>query len=288
MKLFDHLEPMAQRPAPFECYSSPDLWNDPHISKGMLNAHLDPSHDAASFRPSKIDASVAWIAERFAVGGATRICDLGCGPGLWTTRFADLGASATGVDFSDRSLEYARRTAAERGLDIRYIRADYTGRDLVDRIDSSDGFDLITLINADFSILSPAQRSVVLDSVRSLLVPGGSMLFDVCSASFFENAPRGAAYEHRKNGGFFCTDPHHLFTFHFRYDEELLLCDKHVVVSADREVAIYVWNQCYRQEWITGIVEAAGLTVADIYADVQGRAVSQDCRFFAVAAVARA
>ena len=41
MKLFDELERIAARPGPFQHYTSPQLWNDSHISKGMLAAHLE-------------------------------------------------------------------------------------------------------------------------------------------------------------------------------------------------------------------------------------------------------
>jgi hypothetical protein len=42
----------------------------------MLRFHLDPESDLASRRPAIIDASVAWIAERFGVGPGTRVIDL--------------------------------------------------------------------------------------------------------------------------------------------------------------------------------------------------------------------
>lgn len=276
MALFEHLERIAKQPAPFEFYSSPDLWNDPHISKGMLDAHLDGSSDVASFRTSKIDESVAWIADRFEIGDGTRVCDLGCGPGLWTARFAELGASVTGVDFSRRSIEHAGKTAVDRGLGIRYIETDYTRRDLDERLNVRDGFDLVTLINGDFSVLSPSQRTAVLDTVGRILVPGGAFLFDVCSASFFGNASRGATYAHFPDGGFYCPAPHHLFTHHFAYDDELLLCDKYSILSARREFDIYVWNQCYHVTTISAVVEAAELQVAGVCADVLGHEPTSD------------
>lgn len=49
---------------------------------------------------------------------------LQCHFGLDTLSFARLGARATGVDFSDAAIAYARTLAAELGLDARFIRAD--------------------------------------------------------------------------------------------------------------------------------------------------------------------
>ena len=65
--IFEELRRIADRPVAFQHYTSPQLWNDPHISKGMLDAHLDPSHDAASFRGEFIDKGVSWMAWRFGI-----------------------------------------------------------------------------------------------------------------------------------------------------------------------------------------------------------------------------
>ena len=57
---------------------------------------------------------------------------------------AEKGASVTGVDFSERSIRYARESAAEKNLDIDYINMNY----LDFRTDVQ--FDLITMIYCDF------------------------------------------------------------------------------------------------------------------------------------------
>lgn len=44
------------------------FWDDEDISKGMLEAHLDPNWDAATRKPKWLD--------KF-------LLDLGCGPGLY-------------------------------------------------------------------------------------------------------------------------------------------------------------------------------------------------------------
>lgn len=53
-----------------------------------------------------------------------RVLDVGCGGGLATEAFADLGADVTGIDAGEAPLAVARLHAAERGVDgIRYVRA---------------------------------------------------------------------------------------------------------------------------------------------------------------------
>jgi 2-polyprenyl-3-methyl-5-hydroxy-6-metoxy-1,4-benzoquinol methylase len=96
---------LCKRPVLWE-RSGQQMWDDEHISKGMLEAHLNPNWDAASRKPDFIDRSVAWLHSVIPDGGA--ILDLGCGPGLYTKRLSDLGYRVTGMDLSRRSIAYAK------------------------------------------------------------------------------------------------------------------------------------------------------------------------------------
>ncbi|WP_339219790.1 hypothetical protein [Paenibacillus sp. FSL H8-0332] len=44
------------------------FWNDGHISKQMLEAHLNPDWEAASRRHSDIDCSVKWLSRLIPLG----------------------------------------------------------------------------------------------------------------------------------------------------------------------------------------------------------------------------
>jgi len=82
----------------------------------LINYHLNNDIDISSRRGEFIDLPVAWIGSHFNVGAGTRIADFGCGPGLYANRLARLGASITGIDFSERSIEHARTVAAQAGF----------------------------------------------------------------------------------------------------------------------------------------------------------------------------
>ena len=109
--MFSKLEEINARPKPFEFYTADDLWTDDHTSKKMLEYHLNESIDLSSRNKAFIDQSVKWIMSYFGINEHTRIADFGCGPGLYTTRFARAGASVIGIDFSARSIQYAREAA---------------------------------------------------------------------------------------------------------------------------------------------------------------------------------
>ena len=69
------------------------FWNDEHISKGMLESHLNPNWDGASRNHQFIDKSAKWISEIAPPSLNIRLLDLGCGPGLYTERFNNIGYS---------------------------------------------------------------------------------------------------------------------------------------------------------------------------------------------------
>jgi len=83
-----------QRPAPFAPGESL-FWDDPHISKQMLEAHLNPNIDAASRKPETIERSVNWLTQILDLKPGASILDLGCGPGLYASRFAQAGFHLT-------------------------------------------------------------------------------------------------------------------------------------------------------------------------------------------------
>ena len=66
-------------------------WDDPAFSVRMLREHLAQSHDAASRRAITINRQVDWLHRGVLDARPVAILDLGCGPGLYTSRLARLG-----------------------------------------------------------------------------------------------------------------------------------------------------------------------------------------------------
>lgn len=62
-------------------------------------------------------------------GAGKKLLDLGCGPGLYAELFDDRGFQVTGLDFSRRSVQYAREHAAGTKRDIRYEYKNYLDMD---------------------------------------------------------------------------------------------------------------------------------------------------------------
>ena len=111
--MFKDLVEINRRPEPFQFYTANELWTEEHTANQMLAYHLNDEVDASSRNSKFIEKSVEWIVSHFHVDKNTAIADFGCGPGLYANRLAERGATVTGIDFSDNSLRYARKIAAD-------------------------------------------------------------------------------------------------------------------------------------------------------------------------------
>ena len=278
--MFQQLNEINFRPEPFQFYTAAELWTNEHTAQQMLAYHLNEDVDAASRNSKFIERSVEWIAQHFQVGPNTAVADFGCGPGLYANRLAERGAAVTGIDFSQNSLAYAQKVAADRGLAVNYVQANYMDFETTER------FDLIIMIMCDFSVLSPEQRTKLLSKFRTLLKPGGSVLLDVHSLNYFDQREESATYELNQLHGFWSPDDYYGFVNTFKYESEKVILDKYTIIEPARQRVVYNWFQCYSQDSLTQLFEENGLGVEAFYADVAGQAFSSKSTEMAVVAKA--
>ena len=276
--MFHELEAVNSRPAPFEFYTAEDLWTDEHTSEQMLAFHLNEQIDAASRSTAFIDRSVQWIASHFDIGDGKKIADFGCGPGLYATPLAQCGASVTAIDFSKRSIQYARQVAQEKNLPINFVHQNYLD------FTTEDRFHLIVMIMCDFCALSPAQRHTILNKFQTLLQPGGSVLLDVYSLAAYHQREEAATYEPNLLHGFWSPDKYYGFLNTFKYDEEKVILDKYTIVEPARTRTVYNWLQYFTPEALEEEFTKCGFNVEARFADVAGSPYDPEAPEFAVIA----
>lgn len=276
--MFEELKNINKRPKPFECYTAEDLWTNEHTSEQMLQYHLNEDVDLSSRKASFIDASVNWIAAHFEIDDQTRIADFGCGPGLYASRLARRKAQVTGIDFSARSIAYAREAARKEQLAIRYIHENYLS------YSPKDTFDLIIMIMCDFCALSPEQRALLLRKFSKLLRPGGAVLLDVYSMSAYHKREETASYEANQLNGFWAAEPYYGFLNTFKYDKEHVVLDQYTIVTADQRNTVYNWLQYFSIDALKQEFEENGLQIEETYANVAGAALVQESPEIAVVA----
>lgn len=243
-------------------------------SLSTSNEVIDVSSRNAEF----IIRSVEWIASKFNVGKDTTIADFGCGPGLYSARLAKRRANVTGIDFSGRSIEYAKAVAAREQLNISYVEQNYLD------FETQDRFDLVLMIMCDFCALSPTQRKEILSKFRIILKPGGSVLLDVYSLAAFDKREEVATYEVNLLNGFWSTNKYYGFLNTFKYDKERVALDKYTIVESERTRTVYNWLQYFAPEDLEREFQDAGFFVNGLYSDVTGTPYDRDSGEFAVIA----
>jgi len=136
------------------------------------NPQAQQMGDESMARNLAYQAQAIWPQEaplfsRYALGGALRILDLGCGTGEITRRLADLypQAQVTGVDILEGNLELARRANAAYGERVRYEAGDAFAL----RFDAAS-FDLVVCRHMSQSV---PDFPLVLDEIGRVLRPGG-------------------------------------------------------------------------------------------------------------------
>ena len=262
--MFEELERINERPEPFQFYTANDLWTDEHTSKKMLSFHLNEAIDVSSRNAEIINRSVEWIATEFNIGRGTKIADFGCGPGLYAASLAKRGASVTGIDFSQRSIDYAKEVAAREQLNINYVDQNYL------EFETEDRFDLVLMIMCDFCALSPTQRKGILSKFHKILKPSGSLLLDVYSLSAFEQREEAATYKVNQLNGFWSPNKYYGFLNTFKYDEEKVVLDKYTIIEFERTRQVYNWLQYFAPEDLEREFREAGFSVKGFYSDVAG------------------
>jgi len=276
--MFEELERINERPEPFQFYTASDLWTDEHTSEQMLLFHLNEAIDVSSRNAKFIDHSVEWIVSEFNIGKKTKIADFGCGPGLHTTPLAKCGANLTGIDFSGRSIDYAKEVAARERLNIHYINQNYL------EFETEDRFDLVLMIMCDFCALSPNQRKEILSKFQRVLKPSGSILLDVYSLAAFEQKEETATYELNQLNGFWSSNKYYGFLNIFKYHEEKVTLDKYTIIEHDRTRNVYNWLQYFAPEDLEKEFNEAGFSLKGLYSNVAGNPYDRKSGEFAVIA----
>jgi ubiquinone/menaquinone biosynthesis C-methylase UbiE len=267
----------------FKCIERPSLykennvnfWNDEHISKHMLEAHLNPEFEGASRKLSFIEESVKWIQEAVPSGRYTKLLDVGCGPGLYAKRFSKAGYEVTGIDFSKRSIDYAKTTAKKQDLDIQYVYQNYL------EMDYSDAFDFATFIYCDYGALSIQNRAAILRKIYHSLKSGGKLLLDVFSMVKYNQFEELKTWEVQENGGFWSPAKYLSLNAQYKYLDNVTL--KHTTVITEKEMREYcIWDCYFTAKTLEKEVLDAGFKKAEIFSDVTGAPYLEDSPTIAI------
>ena len=271
------LEDLSAPPEPFTP-GEPLFWDDPHISKQMLDAHLSLDTDAASRRPEQIGAIIDWLMDYLDLEPGNTWLDMGCGPGLYTSRLAQRGLHVIGMDYSRRSIAYALEQAETHNLKIDYRLQNYL------ELDDAEQYDVISLIYGDFCPLPPDDRATLLTRVKQALKPGGRFVFDVTTPVLRQRRHVARRWSAAPDGGFWRPGPHLMLECGFKYPDDVYL-DQYIVLETKGRLTVYRnWFQDYTPEHLTAELTANGFEVEALWSDLMGTPYNNDSEWIGVVA----
>ena len=271
----DLVRRLAERPAPF----SPGdalFWTDPYVSERLLATHLDPSTDLASRRPETIAREVEWLVGTLGLEPGARVLDLGCGPGLYSAALAERGLDVTGVDVSATSLAHARRVAAETGLAIRYVQADYR------ELEEHGAYDAALLVYHELGVFPETDRAALLGRICDALRPGGRFAFDVVGTATVR--PERTTWTAEPGPGFWRPGPHLVLERRLAYPDLELSCSEYAVLEEGAATLYRVWEQRFDPGGLERALASAGFDVEHVCADLTGTPWSAGAETIAVVA----
>ncbi len=269
------LEELTRRPPVFTP-GSHQMWSDPHISRHLLEAHLEPELEAASRSRASIEASLQWLQEEVLPSPPARIMDLGCGPGLYALPLARAGYQVLGLDISPRSLEYGRQQAVGSGLQLEYRELDYRA------LDYRECFDAALLIYCDLGALITTDRDLVLQGIGKALRPGGIFVFDVNTPARRGPEAEGRTWEVDRDD-FWSERPYLALSETFYYPQEKAFLDQHLICSQGEEIKIYrIWDLIYSRPDLERLLDENGFSPVGFFADITGKKYSPDPENIAV------
>jgi SAM-dependent methyltransferase len=271
----------------------------------MLAEHLSQAHDAASRRTPLIDAHVAWIHAAVLGGRPAAVLDLGCGPGLYLNRLAQLGHHGVGIDFSPASVAYARATAEAAGLAVEYRLQDLrtatfgAGRAApraaapaaATAVGPGEGtpageYDLALLLYGEFNAFKPQAAREILQKAFEVLRPGGRLLLE--PSTFESVAALGAAPAHwyAAETGLWAPGPHLVLQDNGWDAAHCVAVERFVVVDAVTGVPTEhaMTTQAYREEELRALLAAVGLVAIEIFPSLAPGVVAPQVGFFAMLA----
>lgn len=242
-------------------------WDDPLISRRLLAVHLDPTQDLASRPPQRIGEECAFIERMLHLYAdrVTTLCDMTCGPGLYTTELARAGYRVTGVDFSPASIEHARQTIAPTDLPVQFILSDIRAVEL-----PAQNFDANIFIYGQPNAFTRDDLRLILQRARAWTRPGGLLLLEMMPADAF----RQEVY-HRwemKDASLFADAPHLWMEEKIWYEPEKT--HAHIITTVDQaDGRLTTYSVChtgYEIEEIRQLLAQCGWRVQRLYGNLTG------------------
>ena len=222
----------------------------------MLADHLNLASDGAPRREESINKITNFILKNTTL--QSRLLDLGCGPGLYTSLLKDKGYTVTGIDFNSASIDYA----ISQRQDIKYIFGDYI-------INYPAGtYDTVIMIYCDMGTHSDTDRNTLLSNIYNSLDDNGILLFDVFTDGIIADKHEGSNWEYSPSDGFWNKEEYLILSQTFHYPENKAFAYQYNLLTKDDSKHFIVWDRYYSENEIKEVLLNIGFKDVTIHTGV--------------------
>ena len=260
-------------------------WDDAAFSERMLAEHLSQKHNLASRRMDIIDRQIQWIHQDVLEATPSRVLDLACGPGLYTSRLAGLGHACVGIDFAPAAVRHAREEAERQSLGCTYHQAN------VREAEYGDGFGLAMMLFGQINVFRRADAQSVLQKAFTALSPGGRLLLEPQRFETVEKGGRaGTSWSTcGEGGGLFSDRPHLCLCESFWDAEERQATERFFIVDTETgDVTRHaISNEAYTDEDFEQMLTEVGFDDIRLFPSLTGIPVEEESQSANLAIVAQ-
>jgi SAM-dependent methyltransferase len=199
-----------------------------------------------------------------------RVLDLCCGTGQFDAMLAERGFKVTGVDGSERQLEYARRNAPR----CEFIHADVRSFSLAAQYDAA-----LSIYDSLNHIMTLAELERTFENVCHALLPGGLFVFDL-------NMEEGLSK--RWTGTNSMVESDNAFIMSFFYDTYEGTAQADITMFRQKEddswerSDVSLLQKAYAEDAVTGALRSGGFTDISVHYAIEelGAAMGEGRAFF--------
>lgn len=254
-QLFNYIK----KPHKFE--NSPDnIWTNEKLSSLVMSSYFDSSIYGGSYSEEFRNESLDFINLYLQKGS---VLDIGCGPGLYANKLAELNYSVTGIDISQSAIKYARNYAKENDIKVNFEKSDifsYT---------PTQSYNNVLLIYYIYSFFSPSKRKILLEKIYNLLENKGTFILDVPSINYYNKLNEIKLWDYFPISNNFMEDEF-LSLFNLKKYGDGLLLNQTIYLLEDSSIAIFDWLQHFDCEGIRAEVKQAGFTIISEKENIAG------------------
>lgn len=256
------------------------FWNHPHISKWLLKAHLNPDNNIGSRKHKTIDMEIEHLIKSKIFKPGDKVLDLGCGPGLYSNKLAKMGIKVTGIDLSQRSIEYAQKESEVNGTEIDYLCSDFF------EVNFLKEFDGILQVNGELNTFSNMRRDELFTKLWRALKPDGHLIFDVTTRNLRSKNLLNNGWCFLESG-FWRDIPHLILEQGYDYPEESVYLNRHIILDEQGIADYRFWFRDYTLKQLQAIVEKFGFKIIHVWNDLIGNGYRKDGDWIAIVAKKR-